>query len=89
MRSRAIVAVLLCVAIRVSAQATLLFDVNAYNPVPSPDGKLIAYDVTGRKLDGGSGGFGRSNLLSQVEFSDVSGKMRRNPKVGISRRMAA
>ncbi len=82
MRLRAIVGVLLAAAIRVFAQETLLFDVNAYNPVPSPDGKLIAYDVTGRKLDGsGSGGFGRSNLLSQVEFSDVSGKMRWDPKV--------
>jgi Tol biopolymer transport system component len=83
MWSRAIAGVLLVVAIQVSAQdrETVLFDFDAYNPVPSPDGKLIAYDLTGRKLTGGSGGFGRSNLLSQVEFSDLSGNNRRNPNV--------
>jgi hypothetical protein len=80
MWSRVIVGVLLGVASGVSAQETLLFDVNAYNPVPSPDGKLIAYDVTGRDLNG-SVGFGRSHLLSQVEVCDLSGKTRWNPKV--------
>lgn len=55
-------------------QETLLFDLNAYQPVPSPDGKLIAYVLTGRKLDGGSGGFGRSNLQSDVKFCDPSGQ---------------
>src|ERR1700723_1016485 len=83
MWSRAIAGVLLGVTIQVLAQdrETVLFDFDAYNPVPSPDGKLIAYDLTGRKLIGGSGGFGRSNLLSQIEFSDLSGNNRRNPNV--------
>jgi hypothetical protein len=76
----AIAGFLLCVAIRASAQETLLFDFDASNPVPNPDVKLIAYDVTGRKFEGGRGGFGRFNLLPQVEFSDVSDKMRWNPK---------
>jgi len=56
-------------------QETLLFELNAYEPVPSPNGKLIAYVLTGRKLEGGSGGFGRSNLQSDVKFCDPSGQM--------------
>ena len=55
------------------------FDLNAYDPVPSPDGKLIAYVLTGRKLEGGSGGFGRSNLQSDVKFCDSSGQTLQNP----------
>jgi hypothetical protein len=58
-----------------------LFDLNAYAPLPSPDGKHLAYLLTGRKLFGGSGGTGRSNLQSQIEFSDTDGKMRQNPNV--------
>jgi Tol biopolymer transport system component len=54
--------------------ATQLFDLNAYEPIPSPDGKLIAYVQTGRALSGGSGGFGRSNLQSVVSFCDASGQ---------------
>jgi Tol biopolymer transport system component len=46
---------------------TLLSTDNAYNPVPSPDGRYIAYVRTGW---GGSGGFGRSNLLSEVMVID-------------------
>lgn len=60
-------------------QETLLFDLNAYDPVPSPDGRLIAYVLTGRKLEGGSGGFGRSNLQSNVKFCDPSGQTLQNP----------
>jgi hypothetical protein len=60
-------------------QETLLFDFNAYDPVPSPDGRLIAYVLTGRKLEGGSGGFGRSNLQSDVKFCDPSGQTLQNP----------
>jgi Tol biopolymer transport system component len=62
-------------------QETLLFELNAYDPVPSPDGKLIAYVLTSRKLDGGSGGFGRSNLQSDVKFCDPSGQMLQSPKI--------
>ena len=81
MRLRAIAGVLLGLAIHAHSQETLFSNVNAYNPVPSPDGKLIAYDVTGRKLNGGSGGFGRSNLLSQIEFCDRNGRRVKGPDV--------
>jgi WD40 repeat protein len=49
---------------------TLLSAENAYNPIPSPDGKYIAYVRTGWGKSGGSGGFGRSNLVSQVVVID-------------------
>lgn len=46
---------------------------NAYNPIPSPDGKLIAYVKTGFERPGGSGGFGRSNLESWIKLMDSDG----------------
>ena len=49
---------------------TLLNTDNAYNPIPSPDGKYIAYVRTGWGRPGGSGGFGRSNFLSEVMVID-------------------
>ena len=52
----------------------LLTSENAYNPIPSPDGKLIAYVRTGWGREGGSGGFGRSNLVSEVAIFDSEGK---------------
>ena len=52
---------------------TLLNTDNAYNPIPSPDGKYIAYVRTGWGRPGGSGGFGRSNLLSEVMVIDENG----------------
>jgi Tol biopolymer transport system component len=52
---------------------TLLSTDNAYNPIPSPDGKLIAYVRTGWGRPNGSGGFGRSNLVSEVAIIDASG----------------
>lgn len=61
-------------------QETLLFDQNAYDPVPSPDGRLIAYVSTGRKFRGGSGGVGRSNLQSDVRFCDPSGQTLQTPE---------
>ena len=52
---------------------TLLSDTeNAYNPVPSPDGSMIAYVRTGR-WEKGSGGMGRSNLRSQIMVMDSRG----------------
>jgi hypothetical protein len=51
----------------------LLSEENAYNPIPSPDGKMIAYVRTGWGRLGGSGGFGSSNLLSDVEVMDGNG----------------
>lgn len=53
----------------------LLSDVeNAYNPIPSPDGKLIAYVRTGWRRTGGTG-FGRSNLRSEIAVMTISGKV--------------
>ncbi len=46
---------------------------NAYNPIPSPDGQLIAYVRTGWGRPGGSGGFGRSNLRSEIAVMTPSG----------------
>lgn len=53
---------------------TLLSKENAYNPLPSPDGKMVAYVRTGWGRPGGSGGFGRSNLLSEVVVITDEGK---------------
>src|SRR5438105_15270490 len=47
---------------------------NAYNPIPSPDGKMIAYVRTGR-WEKGSGGFGQSNLRSEVKVMDSHGQI--------------
>ena len=52
---------------------TLLSTENAYNPIPSPDGKYIAYVRTGWGRPGGSGGFGRSNLVSALAVVDGNG----------------
>jgi Tol biopolymer transport system component len=52
---------------------TLLITDNAYNPIPSPDGRYIAYVRTGWGRSQGSGGFGRSNLVSEVTVTDASG----------------
>jgi hypothetical protein len=51
----------------------LLSKDNAYNPIPSPDGKYIAYVRTGWGRPGGSGGFGRSNVVSEVIVIDQKG----------------
>lgn len=56
-----------------AARETLLSTENAYNPIPSPDGKYIAYVRTGWGRPGGSGGFGRSNLVSEVAVMRASG----------------
>jgi hypothetical protein len=47
---------------------------NAYNPIPSPDGKLIAYVGTGWGR-AGDRGFGRSNLRSEVAVMTTSGEV--------------
>ena len=52
---------------------TLLSTDNAYNPIPSPDGRYIAYVRTGWGRPGGSGGFGRSNLVSELIVIDENG----------------
>lgn len=53
----------------------LLTDVeNAYNPIPSPDGRLIAYVRTGWRAVGTTG-FGRSNLRSEIAVMTTSGEV--------------
>ncbi len=66
---------LLClVAIHCSAQQEKLFsELNAYNPVPSPDGKSVALVEIGRRP--GEAGFGRSNLMTTVRFANGEGKL--------------
>jgi len=48
---------------------------NAYNPIPSPDGTKIAYIRTGWGRSDGSGGLGRSNLISEVKVMDTEGRI--------------
>ena len=48
---------------------------NAYNPIPNPDGTKIAYVHTGWRRPGGSGGLGRSNLVSEVKVMDKDGRI--------------
>src|SRR5215203_6885839 len=48
---------------------------NAYNPLPNPDATLIAYVRTGWGRRGGSGGFGRSNLVSEIMLVTASGEV--------------
>jgi hypothetical protein len=57
-----------------SPNEILLSAENAYNPIPSPNGKMIAYVRTGWGRPGGSGGFGRSNLISEVVVIGDDGK---------------
>ena len=58
-----------------TASEALLSAENAYNPIPSPDGKYIAYVRTGWGRPSGSGGFGRSNLVSEVAVLDTGGSL--------------
>ena len=50
------------------AKETLLSSDNAYNPIPSPDGKYIGYVETGWGRERGSDGMGSSNLISDVKI---------------------
>ncbi len=60
----------------VGPKETLLSETeNAYNPIPNSDGSLIAYVRTGWWREGGSGGFGRSNLVSEVWVMDLDGNI--------------
>jgi Tol biopolymer transport system component len=81
MWSRTVAILLFCVCADLSAvsqRETIFLDVDAYQPVPSPDGKLVAYVLTGMKMDGTSG-MGRSHLRSNVAFADQTGKNLRDP----------
>jgi hypothetical protein len=55
-----------------SAGEELLTTDNAYNPIPSPDGKYIAYVRTGWG-EGIATGFGRSSLVSDVKLVNAQG----------------
>src|SRR5919106_3992082 len=44
---------------------------NGTMPVTSPDGQWIAYVETGWGRPGGSGGFGRSNLINITHVVDI------------------
>src|SRR5579871_4207679 len=56
-----------------AAAQTQFSDENAYNPVPSPDGTKIVAVRTGWYRAGGSGGLGRSNLVSDLIILDREG----------------
>src|SRR5215469_3518565 len=63
---------------RIEAQTTtetLLSTENAYNTIPSPDGKYAAYVRTGWGRPKGSGGFGRSNLVSEITVIERNGNL--------------
>ena len=48
---------------------------NAYNPIPGPDGSLIAYVRTGWGRPGEIGGLGRSNLISEIAVMNADGNV--------------
>lgn len=59
------------------AEPVLVSEENAYNPIPSPDGKWIGAVRTGRRdlfKEGGTGGMGRSNLRSKILLFDRAGQ---------------
>ena len=81
MRIRLLAVALTCILARVSTAqnpARLFVNENAYDPLPSPDGELVAFVLTGKDPGRGSGGFGRSNLRSLIGFADASGTTFRN-----------
>jgi hypothetical protein len=55
-----------------SPREALLTTDNAYNPIPSPNGKYLAYVRTGWG-EGGMSGLGRASLVSEVKFMDLEG----------------
>ena len=58
-----------------SSEVLLSATENAYNPIPNPDATLIAYVRTGWGRPGGTGGFGRSNLVSEIMLVTASGEV--------------
>jgi hypothetical protein len=79
-----LILIVLLLLTRCQSQAssdTLLTPDNAFNPIPSPDGKYLAYVRTGWGRPPGSGGFGRSSLVSEVEVIDSGGKLLANSPV--------
>ena len=60
--------------VQAEGEALLSETENACNPIPSPDGSMIAYVRTGR-WEKGSGGLGRSNLRSEVMVMSSDGRL--------------
>jgi Tol biopolymer transport system component len=58
-----------------SSSEVLLSTDNAYNPLPSPNGKFVAYVRLRWDPMKGSGGFGRSNLVSEVAVISADGNL--------------
>jgi len=58
-----------------NSSEVLLSNDNAYNPMPSPDGKFVAYIRTGWGRVRGITGFGRSNLISEVAVISADGTL--------------
>jgi hypothetical protein len=56
-----------------SANETLLSDQTAYNPIPSPDGKMIAYVRTGWGRLQSVSMLGRAELISEVNVMTADG----------------
>jgi len=61
-----------CAAIAQSSSEFLLSTDNAYNPIPSPDGKYVGYIRTGWG-EGDIISLGRSSLVSDVKIMDARG----------------
>jgi hypothetical protein len=72
-RPRRVFVITALFSINAAAQIQLS-DENAYNPVPSPDAKRIVAVRTGWQRPGGSGGLGRSNLVSDLIILDREGQ---------------
>jgi len=58
-----------------SAAQTQFSTEDAYNPIPSPDGRKIVAVRTGWHRPGGSGGLGRSNLRSDLIILNRTGHL--------------
>jgi hypothetical protein len=52
-----------------SQSEALFSDTNAYNPVPSPDGSLVAFVRTGWGRMKPAFDLGRADLVSEIEFA--------------------
>jgi hypothetical protein len=64
-----------------SQSEALFSDTNAYNPVPSPDGSLVAFVRTGWGRMKPAFDLGRADLVSEIEFASTTGKPLKRPEV--------